>query len=272
MSEKKVIKSTRDKPLSVESLKLDFKKLGVTPGMVLLVHSSLSSIGWTIGGPVAVIQALEGVLGPEGTLVMPTHSGDLSDPKDWNHPPVPEKWKDSIRQNMPAFEPDLTPTRGMGRIPETFRKKNGVVRSNHPHDSFAASGKESKFVTSGHSLDFGLGEGSPLARIYELDGWVLLLGVGFDNNTSLHLAEHRADFPSKKVVDQAGPIIKDGTRVWVPIKTLEDRTDDFGKVGKAYRKSSSTLKTGKIGNAQAELFSQRELVDYAARWMSENRN
>jgi len=239
--------------------------------MVLLLHSSLSSIGWVVGGPVAVIQALELVLGPNGTLVMPTHSGDLSDPKDWNNPPVPESWKDIIRQTMPAFEPDLTPTRGMGRIPETFRKKNGVIRSNHPHDSFAASGTESEFITNDHSLDFGLGERSPLARIYDLDGWVLLLGVNFENNTSLHLAELRADFPSKKVVEQSGPIIKNGNRSWVPIKSLEDNTNDFMKIGRAYRKSGGRIKTGKIGNAKAELIPQRDLVDFTARWMSENR-
>ena len=271
MSEHKTIKSTKNGPITIESLKADFKDLGVSPGMVLLLHSSLSSIGWIIGGPVAVIQALEIVLGPDGTLVMPTHSGDLSDPRDWNNPPVPEKWKETIRQNMPAFEPDLTPTRGMGRIPETFRKKNGVLRSYHPHDSFAASGKEAEFVTSNHSLDFGLGEKSPLARIYDLDGWVLLLGVGFDNNTSLHLAEFRADFPSKKIVEQAGPIIKNGERSWIPIKSMEDNTDDFMKIGKAYRKSGGRIKTGKIGNAQAELLPQRDLVDFASRWMSENR-
>jgi len=271
MSERKTIKSTKNGPITTESLKSDFKELGVSPDMVLLLHSSLSSIGWVVGGPVAVIQALEAVLGPNGTLVMPTHSGDLSDPKDWNNPPVPEDWKEIIRQNMLAFEPDLTPTRGMGKIPEIFRKKNGVFRSNHPHDSFAASGKEAEFITSGHSLDFGLGEKSPLARIYDLAGWVLLLGVGFDSNTSLHLAEFRSDFPSKKVVEQAGPIIKNGKRSWVPIKTLEDNTDDFNKIGKAYRKSGLTIKTGKIGKAKAELIPQQDLVDFAALWMNENR-
>ena len=270
MSEKSVIKRTKT-PLSVESLKVDFLNLGIEPGMVLLVHSSLSSMGWVIGGPVAVIMALEEVLGSEGTLVMPTHSGDLSDPKEWNNPPVPEGWKDLIRQNMPAFDPDLTPTRGMGRIPETFRKRKGVLRSNHPQDSFAAFGKAADYITKGHGLDFGLGESSPLARIYDLEGWILLLGVGFENNTSLHLAEFRADFPSKKIIDQAGPIYQNGTRSWVTIKTLEENTDDFVQIGKAYKKSGGVFFTGKIGNATAELIPQRDLVDFTAEWMSVNR-
>jgi aminoglycoside 3-N-acetyltransferase len=271
MAEKEVIQKTKDGPRTLESLISDFGNLGLKPGMVLLVHSSLSSIGWISGGPVAVIQALIEILGKDGTLVMPTHSGDLTDPEKWENPPVPEEWKEIIRETMPAFEPDLTPTRGMGKIPETFRKMEGVLRSNHPHDSFAALGRDAEFITKSHEIDFGLGEGSPLARIYDLDGWVLLLGVGHDNNTSLHLAEFRADYPSKKVVQQGGPIIQDGKRTWVRIKSLEENTDDFINIGKAYQQSGKPLWRGIVGNAKATLFPQRDLVDFAARWMSENR-
>lgn len=270
MSERNVIKSTKT-PLSVDDLKESFRELGIEPGMVLLVHSSLSSIGWVIGGPVAVILALEEVLGPDGTLVMPTHSGDLSDPEDWNNPPVPEGWKDLIRQHMPAFDPDLTPTRGMGRIPETFRKGKGVLRSIHPQDSFAAHGKAAEYITKGHGLDFSLGESSPLARIYDLEGWILLLGVGFENNTSLHLAEYRAEFPSKKEIDQAAPVYQDGIRTWVTIRTLKENTDDFDQIGKGYKKSGGVHFTAKIGNATAELIPQRDLVDFTAEWMTKNR-
>lgn len=271
MSEIDIIKRTGDRPFTKGLIKEDLIKIGIKPGMVLIVHSALSKIGWVSGGPVAVILALQEVVGPEGTLIMPTHSGDWSDPDEWSNPPVPEKWKEIIRQTMPAFDLDLTPTRGMGRIPETFRKGKGVLRSNHPQMSFSASGKMAAKITSDHSLDFGLGDKSPLARIYDLEGWILLLGVGHANNTSLHLAEFRSDFSGKEEVKQGAPILVNGERKWVEIRDWDDGSEDFDQLGKDYQKAGGTQLEGKIGLADSLLIPQNELVDYGIQWMIENR-
>ena len=79
-----------------------------------MVHSSLSKIGWVCGAEVSVIQALLEVVGEEGKIVMPAHTGDNSDPSVWENPPIKKEWLDTLYDSMPAFEKEITPTRGMG--------------------------------------------------------------------------------------------------------------------------------------------------------------
>lgn len=258
-------------PATAESLTEDLRRLGVRPGMTLLVHSSLSSLGWVVGGPQAVVLALSAAVGEEGTLVMPTQSGDWSEPSLWQHPPVPEAWWPIIREHMPAFDPELSPTRGMGAIVETFRAWSGTHRSSHPQLSFAARGPMADRLLAGHTLSDGLGERSPLARLYDADGYVLLLGVGHDNNTSLHLAEYRADYPSKETREYASAVKLDGERQWIAYLDINFDTSDFADIGREFDAEAGLVRHGKVGSADAQLLPQRALVDYAVRWMEAHR-
>lgn len=272
MSESQVVQKTKA-PTTIESLQADFRALGIEEGMVLLVHSSLSKMGWVCGGSIAVIIALQKVLGETGTLVMPSFSTYMGDPSNWDNPPVPKSWWSTIRETMPGYAPDLTPTRSMGVIAETFRTQRGVFRSAHPSFSFCAWGHQVSLIIDNHSLAYGMGEGSPLARIYDLHGFILLLGVGYSNNTSMHLAEHRASFPTKRVLQEGAPISRENSRIWVTFEDIHLDNSDFHRIGEDFLRSNDRKKVqyGKAGLANCQLVPQRAVVDFTVNWLEKNR-
>ncbi len=243
MSEQSVVDASAS-PVTADSLAADLRRLGLRPSQTVLVHSSLSSLGWVCGGAVAVVEALLAVLGSGGTLVVPTHTGDLSDPSGWANPPVPEAWWETIRANMPAYQPASTPSRGMGAVPEVLRTWPGAWRSDHPHLSFAAVGPDGSRITAGHELADGLGEGSPLARLYELSALVLLLGVGHDRNTSLPLAQYRSGRAAR--VRQSGPVRAQGPRRWTSWDRRQSTTPSRGlPAGPPHRPSPARPRAAK---------------------------
>jgi aminoglycoside 3-N-acetyltransferase len=256
-------------PVTRASLAADLGRLGVRPGSVLLVHSSVSALGWVCGGAQAVVEALLDALGPAGTLVVPTHTNGNSDPAQWRHPPVPEDWWPVIRATMPAYDPARTPTaRQLGTVVEVARTWPGARRSAHPQYSFAAIGPAAGTVTAGHALDSGFGERSPLARVEELDGDVLLLGAGHGSNTSLHLAEHRVPDPPRDSYGAAvlGP---DG-RFWATWEDVVADESDFEAIGAAFD-ATGAVKAGRVGVGEGRLMRQRELVAFGVAWMVEHR-
>jgi aminoglycoside 3-N-acetyltransferase len=225
------------------SLVADFVALGLQRDAIVMMHSSLSRIGWTQGGPATVIAALLDVLGPRGTLVMPAESPQIADPT-----------------SEAVFDPLTTPTT-MGAIPEAFRSYPRTLRSHHPLGSVCANGHLAREITGQHALELYEGPGTPFEKLYELDAWTLLLGVGFNRCTSLHYAESRT--PNRRTMISRFPIVENAVRVWV--EKLSMATDDsthFPIVGKQFV-AAGHVRSGKVGEADALLFSTRALVDFA---------
>jgi aminoglycoside 3-N-acetyltransferase len=246
------------------------RKVGLKSGDPVMVHASLSRIGYVCGGAQAVIEALIEVVGEEGTILMPTQSWKNLDPETGVHWDADEADWDKIRENWPAYDKEITPTNTMGAVSEMFRSWPGAIRSDHPARSVAAWGKNASYLTEDHDLSDIFGNNSPIGKLYDLNGKVLLIGVGHDKNTSLHLADVRAEYPGKHTCIEHSAVFENGERVWKAYETLYVDGEDFIDIGTAFEALYPVNKV-LLGGAELKLMKQRELVDFAVEWIEKNR-
>ncbi len=246
------------------------KKVGVCLGQTIMVHASLSSLGFVCGGAQVIIEALLECVGKEGTIMMPAQSWKNLDPEAGVHWEESKEWWQIIRDNWPAYDKKITPTNTMGAVAEMFRGWPGTLRSDHPARSVSAYGKYAKYLTQNHDLSNIFGDGSPIGKLYELDGYVLLIGVGYDKNTSLHLADVRAKYPGKHLSTEHSAIIVNGKRKWVSYETLYVDGEDFEQIGAAFELQEKVYKES-LGNGSICFMRQRDIVDFAVEWIQKNR-
>jgi aminoglycoside 3-N-acetyltransferase len=247
------------------------RALGVGRGDVVLVHVSLSGFGMVPGGEQTVLQALREVVGDEGTLVMPAQSWQLCDPDFLDDPAQGAEARSQIRATLPAYDVHLTPTRSMGAVAELFRTQPGTLRSPHPHRSFAAAGPLAARIVGEHPLDDPFGANSPLARLLELDGTVLLLGVGFDKCTALHYAELRSGGGSGALVRNGARLDVDGRVEWRDWLEPRVRSDDFAQLGRALERGSTLVRRATVGAATCRAVRLSDLAAFAESWFLEHR-
>ena len=261
------------KPITKNEIITALEKLGLTKGDNVMVHTSLSQLGYVCGGAQTVIEALIEVVGSDGTIMMPTQSWKNLDPETGVHWDVDKEYWEILRENWPAYDAKITPTNTMGAVAEMFRSWPGTLRSNHPARSVAAWGKNAAYLTENHDLSDIFGETSPLARLYKLNGKVLLIGVDYDKNTSIHLADARAKYPSKHNCIEHSAILENGKRVWKAYETLFVDGEDFIEIGKAFEEASENqVSKISLGNATIKLMNQKALVDFSVKWIETNRN
>jgi len=219
---------------SQQRIAQELRALGVRKGGVLLVHTSFRAVRPVEGGPLGLIRALRVALGPEGTLVMPT-----------------------MTDGTTVFDPRSTPTHGMGVTAELFWRQPGVVRSTHPGGSFAAEGPLALRICAPQPLSPPHGPDSPVGRVHDLDGQILLLGVEHSENTTLHLAEALARVP----YSVAHPCIVEVDGVAQTVMVAE--TDHCCR---GFRRADDWLRArnlqgeGEVGSALARLCSARDLI------------
>ena len=246
--------------ITKEVLIHNFSQLGIRQGDTLLVHTSLSSVGYVVGGEETLYYALREVIGNEGTIVVPSQTVEISDPASWQYPPVPEEWHYVIRDAMPAYSKELSYSKAMGAFSQFIGILPDSIRSNHPMYSFTAIGENASEIIGQDRMDFPFGDKSPLGRMYSIGAKVLMIGTDFETNTSLHLAENRLN---REVIHEKSKILtKDGEK-WISFKNIElDIYDDYLEVQKNFMEQY-TVNLISINDSNVYLFDMKECVDFA---------
>lgn len=214
------------------------RALGVEQGGVLLVHASFRAVRPIDGGPLGLIEAMRDALRPEGTLVMPSWPGDDTVP----------------------FDPAATPVaKDLGVVADTFWRLPDTLRNHHPN-AFAANGpRAARVLRDPLPLPPHRPE-SPVGRVHELDGQVLLLGVGHDANTTLHLAELVAGVPYR--IPMTCTVFRNGRPVRVAYEENDHCCQRFA-LADDWLRASGLQAEGPVGHAHARLSRARDIVQVA---------
>ena len=220
--------------IPIETAVSQLAALGVRPGGVLVVHTAFSKVGAIDGGPEGLIAALRAALGSDGTLVMPSMTSD-----DYN-----------------PFDPNATPCPDMGIVADTFWRLPGVLRSNSPH-SFAAVGPQANLITAPHPIEPAHGVDSPPGRAYEQGGQVLLLGVGHEANTTVHVAESIAGvrYRAEKFVT----VLRDGKPTRLDYQETDHCCELFNLMD-GWLEPKGLLRHGPVDRGVARLADSRRIV------------
>ncbi len=229
MDEKELLEAAGG-PVTRARLARELRDLGLARGDVVMVHTRMSAIGYVVGGTQTLIGALTDVVGEPGTLMAPCGWNDAP-PYDFTA--WPQEWQDELRAEWPAFDAALSEAdHNNGRVPEALRHWPGSVRSRHPDASFVAVGAAADHLMAEQPWDDPHGPGSPLARLVDAGGRVLLLGAPLDTITLLHHAEALADAPGKRYVEYEQPVLVNGRRGWRRFRDIdtEDEAFDYSSV------------------------------------------
>jgi aminoglycoside 3-N-acetyltransferase len=218
--------------------------LGIGAGDTLLLHSALSSLGQVEGGAPTVVEAFLAVLGPAGTLVVPT---------------LPDVSKPFAAESSPS---------AVGQLTEAVRQWRGAVRSRHPTHAVAAIGAQARHLTDGHELTLPCGHDSPYGKLGGLRGWVLLLGVDQDRNTTWHVAETIADVAYLQTmtvqIAQADGSVREAT---LPKSPWGHRA--FIGLDRRLRETG-LVRVGRVGSAVARLMRADEMIAWGVERLRED--
>ncbi len=251
----------------------DLRAIGLGAGDMVMVHAAMRRVGPLIGGPDTLIGAIREVIGDAGTLAVAT---------DWHAPYLEHRLTDAQGRVLPEWRDHIPPfdrastraVRDNSVIAEFLRTTPGALRSANPNCGIAAIGGRAAWLVADHPLDFGYGPGSPLAKLVEAGGRVLMIGAPLDTMTLLHHAEHLADVPDKRVLDMEIPHATPGGTHWRMTQEYESTEaivaglpdDYFATLLTDYLRAGHG-RQGAIGQAPSILVDAAGIVAFATRWI-----
>lgn len=248
---------------SKEEIRQQLETLGIQKGMVLLIHADTRRLGYLIGGEQVLIEALMDIVGYEGTIIMPTFTPQMADPSCQKKHISRAYWQE-VRDHAMPFDKKLTPPKNCDPLVHQFLRNEGVVRSYHPLYSFAAWGKYAKLICDKHPLHFGLSKESPLGKIAEFNGYVVMLGCEYEECCLFQLARYQGELPIRII---SAPIENNHKTVWKDMLELDYNTKNFSEIGEVMEERS-IVKTSYIGNGRCRFFSAREAVTLATAYFN----
>ncbi|MCY1083361.1 aminoglycoside 3-N-acetyltransferase [Archangium lansingense] len=259
-------------PATRTSLREDLRRLGLCAGDVVMVHAGIRSLGPVLGGVNTVVQALLDAVGDTGTLMAYMDWEIGADEEDFEN--------ESLREEIPTFDKRIArAARDHGILAETIRTWPGAIRSDHPDAGMSAIGSRAEWLCADHPLQYGYGPGSPLHKLVESGGKVLMLGAPLETITLLHHVEHLANIPGKRIMRYQRPLLVEGERRWVSFEefdTSDPVTDElltscanFFTLIAEHCLAEGGGCAGKIAQAPTYLFDARRLVKCGVTWLEE---
>jgi aminoglycoside 3-N-acetyltransferase len=250
-------------PVTRSRLTHDLRRLGVAHG-IAMVHASLSSLGWIVGGSQTVVEALLSCLGPDGTLCAQASWEDIP----FGHAGWPPGWRAAYEAELPPFDPGLSAAAPYeGRLAERIRTWPGARRSANPGTGIAAIGARAAELTADHRLDDGFGAGTPYARLADAGAQVILLGAPLRTISLLHHAEAITRAP-KRTTAYRLPIAGRG---WLEIHEIDVWRGVFPDTPldaiAAAALAAGVGRRGQVGEAAAHLFPAAALTRFAVEWL-----
>jgi aminoglycoside 3-N-acetyltransferase len=250
------------------------RAIGVEPGQTIMFHVSIKAIGWIIGGPDVLIEALLECLQDKGTIMM--YAGWEERPEHF------DRWSAERQRafliECPPFVPERSrANRKWSILTEYLRTWPGACRSGNPGASMVAVGARAQWLTANHALQYGYGPESPLGKLCNVDGQILQIGVSPGTATLIHHAEHLARLPRKRKFSYRVPMYQGNAVKWIEIQEYDtsrgivewEGGDYLETIAAEFRRTGKGC-AGKIGGADSYFCKARDLRDFALAWLEDH--